>query len=187
MNLLRITAVVQDVFAVATGILQRIGQNRHCAEIARLVHQGGQRQRSVSPPGRREKHRAEGIAEDVVNECNLDRVFCLACWPEHNSLITARLPGRFLGTHPKALGSMACCVSRCSNRIDLGRRLAGVACARKGRNFPNSPNVFARRCHFRQGRVSISEGFGQCDIRVHLKPPTLFRCFPDSPRTDASK
>ena len=40
-DLLRVAAVVQDVVAVAPGVLERVGQDRHRREVPRLVHPAG--------------------------------------------------------------------------------------------------------------------------------------------------
>ena len=62
--------VLEKLFVRAPCILERIGQDRHRAEIARLVHLTRQREGSVGAPCRSKCDRAEWVAEDVAQELN---------------------------------------------------------------------------------------------------------------------
>src|SRR5688572_16265034 len=73
-----VAAVVQNVLAVAPGILKRIGQYRHRAEVAGVVHLPGERHRGVGTPRRGEGNGAERVAEDVAEQVALTPPFLLS-------------------------------------------------------------------------------------------------------------
>src|SRR5262249_42901123 len=66
-----IAAVVQDIFVLASGVLKGIGQNRHRAEVARIVHLLRESNDSVSLPRSSEGNRAKGITEYFTEEGGL--------------------------------------------------------------------------------------------------------------------
>src|SRR5437660_4357321 len=70
-NLLRVAAVREDIVAVAAGVLQRVRQNRHRAELARLVHGAREGNRGIRAPLRGEGYGAERVPEDVAQEIAL--------------------------------------------------------------------------------------------------------------------
>src|SRR5262245_19429579 len=66
--------MVQDVFVVATGVLKRIRQYRHGAELTRLVHLPGKRDRGVGAPLLGESNRPEWQrAEHLTNQGGIER------------------------------------------------------------------------------------------------------------------
>src|SRR5215207_5730262 len=68
----RPAAVVQYGRFLAPGVLERVREDRHRAEVARLVHLTRQRHRGVRSPRRGEPDRPKRIAEDVAE---YDRLF----------------------------------------------------------------------------------------------------------------
>jgi hypothetical protein len=69
-NLLRVAAVVQHIGVVTPGVLERVREDGHGAEVSRFVHGAGKGNRGVRPPLRGEADRPEGIAEDVTKQRN---------------------------------------------------------------------------------------------------------------------
>src|SRR5215207_7369383 len=63
-----VAAVREDVVGVAARVLKRVGQYRHRAEVARIIHLPCEGNGGVSPPPREEGDRAEGVAEDVAED-----------------------------------------------------------------------------------------------------------------------
>ena len=69
--LTRLSAVVQDVFVVAPGVLQCISEDRHSVECSFGVDTTGKSKNGRCEPGGIESDRAEGDAEDVTNKADL--------------------------------------------------------------------------------------------------------------------
>ena len=63
--------VVEDVRVVTPGVLERVREDRHGAEVPRLVHLAREHQRGVGAPGREEPNPAERIAEDLTKPVGL--------------------------------------------------------------------------------------------------------------------
>src|SRR6187551_1642442 len=61
----RVAAVVQYVLVVAAGILERVREKRHRAEVPRLVHPAGELHRGRRAPLWRERDRLKWVADDV--------------------------------------------------------------------------------------------------------------------------
>src|SRR4051812_43248989 len=69
--LTRLTAVVEDVFVVATGVLKCIGEDRHPVKGTLLVDVFGKSDDGGSQPRRVDGDGAEGVAEDVSQQRTL--------------------------------------------------------------------------------------------------------------------
>src|SRR5262249_32753653 len=69
-------AMVEDVRVLATGILQRIRQNRHRREVAGFVHTLSQRENRGRAPRRIADHGPEWIAEDAPEQARLMAKLC---------------------------------------------------------------------------------------------------------------
>src|SRR5262245_53900998 len=65
-NLLGIAAVVEHLVIVAASVLKCIRENRHGAELSRLVHLFREGNGGVCAPRWGERDRVEGVAEDVT-------------------------------------------------------------------------------------------------------------------------
>src|SRR5688572_29967630 len=61
-------AVLKDVLAVAPGVLERVRQNGHAVEGARLVDAPRQEYRVRRAPRGVERDRAEGVARDATDQ-----------------------------------------------------------------------------------------------------------------------
>ena len=67
-------AVVQHFLVIAPGVLKCIRQDRHRAEVARVVHLTRESENCVGAPGRGEGEGAKRAAEDVAEKRNLCRL-----------------------------------------------------------------------------------------------------------------
>src|SRR6266508_2687626 len=70
MRRVRVATMREYLVAVASGVLQRVGQDRHRREVARLVHLPGEGEGGVCTPRRGERHRPRF---DVVEERGIHR------------------------------------------------------------------------------------------------------------------
>src|SRR5687768_11817137 len=75
----RIAAVVKDVVAVTARVLERVGEDRHRAEVARLVHLTSESESGVGAPLREEgdgteRERPDDLTEEVAMRGALSRV-----------------------------------------------------------------------------------------------------------------
>src|SRR5438105_3014233 len=66
MHWARVAAVVQNLIAVASGILKGVSKDRHRAEVPRLVHLLGESNRRLGAPLWGEGNRAERVTKDVA-------------------------------------------------------------------------------------------------------------------------
>jgi hypothetical protein len=94
----RLPAVVQDVGVVASGVLERIGQDRHPVECSLSVDAFSQSDGGFGTPRSFNGDGAEGIAEDVSEEVALSFLF------NGFSLLTSRFFN--IGTDPKVISTM---------------------------------------------------------------------------------
>src|SRR5207248_1564906 len=90
-------AVVQDVRVLAARVLEGVGQDRHGAELPRLVHLPGEFDGRGRAPGRVEYDGPERVAEDVADEMKREAVESLGrCrvsrLPPGASAKTSRIP-----------------------------------------------------------------------------------------------
>ena len=67
-NLIRVAAVREDLLVLAAGVLERVGEDGHRAEVPRLVHLTREQNRGLRAPIRGEGNGAKRVAEDVVND-----------------------------------------------------------------------------------------------------------------------
>src|SRR5262249_31237750 len=73
----RLSAVGEDVLALAPGVLEGIRENRHGGEVSALVHLAGDRKDGGREPRGLNGHRAEGVAENVPKKPSLLQRSCI--------------------------------------------------------------------------------------------------------------
>src|SRR5690242_12189472 len=73
----RLAAVAQDVGDLTTGLLKSVGQFGHAVERPLIVDRLSYGDDTGRQPGRLNHDRAEGVAEDVLDEAHLDPAFGL--------------------------------------------------------------------------------------------------------------
>lgn len=149
----RLSAVVQDVVMVAPGVLKGVRENGHHAEVARLVHLGGERNGGVGAPERGEADRAKRVTENVVEQSS--------CGPVQ-------------GTHPRQLATKPAGESKghpafwidAQRHADCGtvgqpRGFEGVSIRQVGKTIGLGPVL--RRAQLLFGGPSVREPLGHFD------------------------
>jgi hypothetical protein len=125
-NPLWVAAVVEDVGAVTPRVLKGVGEDRHGAKVARLVHLRRERDSGVGAPFRMEVYRPERVTYDVAEEVWYARQpLPVLRIRESLARLTDRVPNVLLASHP--LGRLAQAVLVMAYGVTAPNTSAGTA------------------------------------------------------------